>query len=70
MSKYPALIIFLFIFAIPAFSNGEGTAEISETKSVNIPITRVTLYTAGLAQMVHETTVTDNEVISCPDRFP
>ncbi len=66
MNKYTAIIIFLFIFAIPAFSNGEGTAEFAEAKSVNIPITRVTLYTAGLAQMVHETTVTGNEVISFP----
>ncbi len=66
MNKYTALIILLFIFAIPAFSNGEGVSELTETKNENIPLTRVTLYTAGLAQMVHETTVTGNEVISFP----
>ena len=64
MNKYTAIIIFLFIFAIPAFSNGEGTIETAGTGNADIPITRVTLYTAGLAQIVQETTVTDNESIS------
>ncbi|RKX93682.1 MAG: hypothetical protein DRP59_02365 [Spirochaetes bacterium] len=64
MNKYTAIIIFLFIFAIPVFSSGEGTVETTDAGNVQIPITRVTLYTAGLAQMVRETTVTGDGVIA------
>ncbi len=64
MNKYTAIIMFLFIFAIPVFSSGEGTAETFDAGNVEIPITRVTLYTAGLAQMVRETTVTGDGVIA------
>ena len=52
--------------ACPVFSSGEGTREFMEVKTDLIPVTSVILYTAGLAQMVHETTVTDNEVINFP----
>ena len=51
---------------IPAVSAGEGTAEIVAFGEGDFPVTRVTLYTAGLANMVHETTVTDNQTILFP----
>lgn len=66
MNKYTNIFIFLLILAFPVFSTGEGTVEISDTRTRRLPVTRIILYTAGLAQMVHETTVTNNEIITFP----
>ena len=66
MNRYTTSFIFLLILAFPVFSAGEGTMEIAESKTMSLPVTKVILYTAGLAQMVHETTVTNNEIISFP----
>ena len=66
MNKYTAIIVLLFFFAIPVFSSGEGAVELAENGNDSIPVTRVALYTAGLAQIVHETTVNGDEVISFP----
>ena len=56
-------IIFLLFLSLPAFSSGEGVTEIAPPGNDQLPVSSVTLYTAGLAQMVHETVVRDNEVI-------
>ncbi len=61
------LLSLLLAAAIPAVSAGEGAAENStgiNRTSTSLPLTRVTLYTAGLAQMVHETSVNGNQVLS------
>ncbi len=61
------LLSLLLAAAIPAVSAGEGAAETAPGISRNatsLPLTRVTLYTAGLAQMVHETSVDGNQVLS------
>ena len=58
------VFIFLLIFALPAFSSGEGMSESAAAGSPGLPVTRVTLYTAGLAQIVHEAVVDGNEIIN------
>lgn len=59
ISIIPALLIAL---GVPVFSTGEGSIE-KVLDSGRLPVTNVSLYTAGLAWMVHETSVTDNEVL-------
>ena len=62
--------ILLLIFSLPVYSSGEGMMEVGTEAEPSIqdrlPVTRVTLFTAGLAQMVHETTVSGDETISFP----
>ncbi len=66
MNKYTIIFTLLLILAFPVFSTGEGTVEVSNARTGYLPVSRVVLYTAGLAQMVHETTVTNNEIIMFP----
>ncbi len=66
MNKYTIIFIFFLIFAFPVFSSGEGAVEVSDSKTGYLPVSRVVLYTAGLAQMIHETTVTNNEIVTFP----
>ncbi len=66
MNRITAILFFLIMIGLPAVSAGEGTVETSSPSASSLPVTRVTLYTAGLAHMVHETEVTDNEVLFFP----
>lgn len=66
MNRYTIIFMFFLILAFPVFSTGEGTMEAEDSRTEYLPVSRVVLYTAGLAQMVHETTVTNNEVITFP----
>ena len=68
MNRFAVYVIILLIFALPVYSSGEGVSEITESaiSADELPVTRVTLYTAGLAHMVHETTVSDDEVLYFP----
>ncbi|MDC7227873.1 MAG: hypothetical protein PQJ61_13995 [Spirochaetales bacterium] len=65
MNRLSLYISVLFILALPVLSSGEGVSEVSEAAvaASEIPVSRVTLYSAGLAQMVHETEVNGNEEI-------
>lgn len=69
MNKFTFLFV-LLILSLPVYGTGEGMMEVengAETSvSDRLPVTRVTLYTAGLAQMVHETTVSGDGIISFP----
>ncbi len=58
------IIVFILILTIglPAVSSGEVHFENGRGYD-QFPIKRVSLYTSGLAWMVHETTVTDNEIV-------
>jgi hypothetical protein len=66
MNRFTLCFIFLLIFALPVYSTGEGLMEEESAAPDRLPITRVTLFSAGLAQMVHETIVTGNETITFP----
>jgi hypothetical protein len=66
MNRYTIIFILFLIFAFPVFSTGEGTIEVPVSGTGYLPVSRVILYTAGLAQMVHETTVNNDEIVSFP----
>ena len=66
MNRITATLIFLVTIGLPAVSAGEGTVDLSPVSGSSIPVTSVTLYTAGLAQIVHETTVQDNQDLYLP----
>jgi hypothetical protein len=62
MNRITVLFAFFIALGLPALSAGEGALD--DMREIDkLPVTRVTLYTAGLAWMVHETTVTDNEIL-------
>ena len=56
----------MLFFSLPVFSSGEGMIEQEQRPDADFPVTRVNLFTAGLAQMVHETEVDGNQVIEFP----
>ena len=62
MNRITTILVLLIALGLPSLSAGEGALE-KMREPDRLPVTHVTLYTAGLAWMVHETTVTDNEVI-------
>jgi len=62
MDKIKSFLTALLIVVSPVLSAGEGTRD-NETQADRFPVKDVTLYTAGLAWMMHETTVTGDEVI-------
>ncbi len=68
MNRISVYMSIFLLLALPVFSSGEGISELSGSSlpSENLPVTRVTLYSAGLAHMVHETTVTGNELLMFP----
>jgi len=66
MNRFTLCFILCLIFALPVYSAGEGMMETEIAVTEKLPVTRVTLFTAGLAQMVHETTVTGDEIITFP----
>ena len=61
-------MVVLLILALPVFSSGEGVSEFDSgaAQADSLPVSRVTMYTAGLAHVVHETSVTDDEMILFP----
>jgi hypothetical protein len=71
MNRFIKLLIILLSIGFPALSAGEGSSEsiMRDSLSSNdqeFPIKAVTLYTAGLAQIVHETEVEGNQVLVFP----
>lgn len=71
MNRYRSGLIVLLIFAISTAVFGEGMMETepeisSAPAAESLPVTSVTLFTAGLAQIVHETKVDGDEVIILP----
>ncbi|MDC7242202.1 MAG: hypothetical protein PQJ50_17745, partial [Spirochaetales bacterium] len=68
MKRFTEIIVVLLIIGFPALSAGEGSTETISpvTGTSGIPVKAVTLYSAGLAQIVHETEVTGNEVLYLP----
>ncbi len=69
MNRYTTVFILLVFLAGSVFGSAEGVLE-TEAGNANaaaagdeLPVTAVTLYSAGLAQIVHETTVTGSRVI-------
>ncbi|MBI9105640.1 MAG: hypothetical protein JEZ04_02790 [Spirochaetales bacterium] len=64
MNRFTLCFILLLIFSLPVYSAGEGVLETEQAVPGRLPVTRVTLFTAGLAQMVHETKVNDDEVLT------
>ncbi|HAK47393.1 MAG TPA: hypothetical protein DCO79_15920 [Spirochaeta sp.] len=68
MNRVTICIAVLLILALPVFASGEGVSELngSGVSASELPVTKVTLYTAGLAHMVHETTVNGDEVLLFP----
>ncbi len=72
MKRFTEILVVLLIIGFPALSAGEGSTEtISAAPPVNsdIPVKAVTLYSAGLAQIVHETTVSGDEVLYLPVEY-
>lgn len=65
MNRITIFLVLFIALGLPALSAGEGTLD-DFREPDRLPVKSVTLYTAGLAWMVHETTVTDNEVIYFP----
>jgi len=69
MNKFTFLFV-LLILSLPVYGTGEGLMEVetgAETSAPDrLPVTGVTLYTAGLAQMIHETIVSGDEIINFP----
>ncbi len=71
MNRFIKILILLLSIGFPALSAGEGASESimrdssSSTKGT-FPIKAVTLYTAGLAQIVHETEVQGNQILLFP----
>jgi len=63
MNRITLILILSISLGLPAVSAGEGQIDGSGDNN-RLPVTRVTLYTAGLAWMVHETSVTGNEIIN------
>jgi hypothetical protein len=64
------LFFVLLLLSLPVYGTGEGLMEV-ETEAENsasdrLPVVGVSLYTAGLAQIVHETIVSGDEVLSFP----
>jgi hypothetical protein len=64
------LFFILLLLSLPVYGTGEGLMEV-ETEAENsasdrLPVVGVSLYTAGLAQIVHETIVSGDEVLSFP----
>ncbi len=66
MNRITLALIFFITIGLPAVSAGEGTVDLSSVSGSPLPVTGVTLYTAGLAQIVHETTVQGNQTIYLP----
>ena len=66
MNRITATLIFLVTIGLPAVSAGEGTVDLTPVSGSSLPVTAVTLYTAGLAQIVHETTVQGNQDLYLP----
>lgn len=74
MNRFTKVLIILLAIGFPALSAGEGSSEsISPDKSSSIhqgksdlPVKAVTLYSAGLAQIVHETEISGDEVLMFP----
>jgi len=62
MNRITVILALLIALGVPVLSAGEGALEEID-ESAGLPVTGVTLYTAGLAWMVHETSVTDDEII-------
>jgi len=62
MNRITIILVLFIALGLPVLSAGEGALE-DIREPDRLPVTRVTLYTAGLAWMVHETTVTDDEII-------
>ncbi|MBI9098092.1 MAG: hypothetical protein JEY91_06420, partial [Spirochaetaceae bacterium] len=62
MNRITIILIILIALGVPVLSAGEGAME-EIREPDRLPVTSVALYTAGLAWMVHETTVTDNEIL-------
>ncbi|MBB6479725.1 hypothetical protein [Spirochaeta isovalerica] len=58
-------VFFLIVIALgsPVLTAGEGSQD-RITEPDRFPVKSVTLYTAGLAWMMHETTVTGHEILS------
>ncbi|MBF9016345.1 MULTISPECIES: hypothetical protein [unclassified Oceanispirochaeta] len=74
MNRFTKVLVILLSIGFPALSAGEGSSEsISADRPVSsqqiksdMPVKAVTLYSAGLAQIVQETEVTGNEVLLFP----
>jgi hypothetical protein len=74
MNRFTKVLILLLTIGFPALSAGEGSSEsisadktgsIQQSKS-DLPVKAVILYSAGLAQIVHETEVSGDEVLMFP----
>lgn len=65
MNRITAVFVLLIALGLPVLSAGEGSFEEINAPG-RLPVTNVTLYTAGLAWMVHETEITDKEVLYFP----
>lgn len=77
MKPFSKILTVLLIIGFPALSAGEGSSEtISPARSgvsdrplelsSSLPVKAVTLYSAGLAQIVHETDISGDEVLFFP----
>ncbi len=65
MNRITTILFLLIAFGIPVLSAGEGALEVTR-EADRLPVTDVTLYTSGLAWMVHEAEVTDDETLYFP----
>ncbi len=66
MNRFSTVFILLLIVGFPVLSAGEGASERIPVSRKELPVREVTLYTAGLAQIVHETEVVGDAVLDFP----
>ena len=66
MNRFSIVFTLLLIVGFPVLSAGEGTSERISASGSELPVREVTLYTAGLAQIVHESSVEGDEVLVFP----
>lgn len=74
MNRFTKVLVILLTIGFPALSAGEGSSESISPAGMDerapnqekMPVKSVTLFSAGLAQIVHETDVTGDEVLLFP----
>lgn len=66
MNRFSTAFVLLLIVGFPVLSAGEGTSERIPAPPEELPVREVTLYSAGLARIVHETEVSGDAVLDFP----